>query len=100
AIEAYRESLKHRPDAVHTHRDLATALAAAGKVEEAVAEWKQVRRLDPKDPSVEEAIKSLRQSPVNDKIGSKSQPWRSAATRFTKHLLRLKDRSVELTVAV
>ena len=47
--EALREVIRQRPDAFHTHYNLGSALRAQGKLEEAVAEFKEAIRLQPSD---------------------------------------------------
>jgi tetratricopeptide (TPR) repeat protein len=57
AVEAYRQSLQHRPDAVETHLHLGHALRDVGRLEDAVAAWEAALRLEPVHHGAREALR-------------------------------------------
>ena len=56
AIEAFRESLHHRPDSPATYLHLGHALDANGQRLDAIAAWREALRLDPANPAAKEAL--------------------------------------------
>ncbi|HKB42683.1 MAG TPA: tetratricopeptide repeat protein, partial [Gemmataceae bacterium] len=49
AVAALREAIRLKPDDATSHRSLALTLMLQGKLDEAIAEFRTVKRLDPKD---------------------------------------------------
>ncbi len=62
AVEAFQESLRHRPDSAETHLHLGNALRAVGRMEDARAAWRQAVHLAPGQPAAAEATRQIRDS--------------------------------------
>jgi serine/threonine-protein kinase len=48
AVAAHRDEVRLKPDSAEAHSNLAITLEVAGKIDEALAEFRTVKRLDPK----------------------------------------------------
>ncbi len=85
AIEHFREALRIAPHLAEVHNDLARCLAAAGRYDEALAEFRDARRLQPDwVPPMAEAALLLATRP-------------DAQARDTGEAIRLAKRASELT---
>jgi tetratricopeptide (TPR) repeat protein len=79
AVAALRKALRLKPDDAEAHRSLALTLKLQGKLDEAIAEFRTVKRLNPKDNFLWLRIRAWvgrRGTFINDRVGS---PYRMIA---------------------
>jgi Flp pilus assembly protein TadD len=64
AEKAYKDALKSRPDFLPAHRNLALLYEKQGRVQEAIAHWEAVIRIDPSGEEAARQLKALKNLPL------------------------------------
>ena len=80
AVEAYRQSLRYRPNYAGTYLNVGYALRDSGRFDEAAQAWQEAARLAPNDPTARAELAGLRQSPARSWVAeslcpSRATPW-------------------------